>query len=377
MRILCDKAMPNAREVLSPYGEITFKPGREIVPEDLKGIDALMIRSVTRVNADLLKHASQLKFIGTATAGFDHVDTGLLETRGIAFSAAPGNNADSVGDYVLSALLVLGERYALNLKELSLGIIGCGHTGSAVYHRLRNLFKEVKRRDPPLARQGVKGVDVSLEECLNCDVLTLHVPLNRDGADRTLHLLGEDELRVLASHGGILVNASRGPVVDNQALARVLKAYAAKGFKAWLDVFEGEPQIAVREVLPMLEGATAHIAGYSLDSKFRATHMIAESMASALKLAHPAPFKAPPCEIEEMVLHEVADVDADLLRRLVFAVYDVRRDSHLFRQRCVDGTSFDLLRSTYRERRELSTVTLRGIGGTWQAILSEMGFKCV
>lgn len=377
MRILCDKAMPNAREVLSPYGEITFKPGREIVPEDLKGVDALMIRSVTKVNAELLKYAPGLKFIGTATAGFDHVDTGLLETRGIAFSAAPGNNADSVGDYVLSTLLVLSERYALNLKDLSLGIIGCGHTGSAVYHRLRHLFKEVKRRDPPLCREGHTEVGASLEECLNCDVITLHVPLNRDGADRTYHLLGEEELRELAAHGGILINASRGPVVDNQALTRTLRELGPRGFKAWLDVFEGEPQIAVREVLPLLEGATAHIAGYSLDSKFRATHMIAESMASALKLAHPAPFKAPPCEIEEMVLHEVADVDADLLRRLVFAVYDVRRDSHLFRQRCVDGTSFDRLRATYRDRRELSTVTLRGIGGTWQAILSEMGFKCV
>ena len=139
MKILVDSAMPNALEVFSPYGEVVLKPGRDIVGEDLKDIDALMIRSVTKVDEKLLAGASKLKFIGTATAGCDHVDEGLLKQLKIGFASAPGANKESVGDYILSVLLVFAQRYDLKLDGMSIGVVGCGNTGSEVIKKAEAL----------------------------------------------------------------------------------------------------------------------------------------------------------------------------------------------------------------------------------------------
>ena len=139
MKILVDSAMPNAMEVFSPYGEVVLKPGRDIVGEDLKDIDALMIRSVTKVDRELLAHAAKLRFIGTATAGCDHVDEELLKQLKIGFASAPGANKESVGDYILSVLLVFAQRYDLKLDGMSIGVVGCGNTGSEVIKKAHAL----------------------------------------------------------------------------------------------------------------------------------------------------------------------------------------------------------------------------------------------
>ncbi len=368
MKILADAAMPAALDTFAPFGFVTLKKGRDIKPEDLKGIDVLMIRSVTKVNLELLDGADSLKFIGTATAGFDHLDTAEITKRGILWSEAPGNNAQSVGDYILSAILVLQERYDLNLQDLSLGIVGFGHTGKAVLRRLGKFFKKVVLRDPPLYRSGCPDVGASLEEILKCSIVTLHVPLNLEGDDRTYHLIGKDELDALYSHQGILINASRGAVVDNTALFKILRRDPC--LVAWLDVFEGEPSLKIPELISCLQGATSHIAGYSLDSKFKATYMLAQSLSSALNIPYERPFYCPEPELKRIDLN-IKTLDFDLIRRLVFSVYDVRRDCDLFKRRFKDGPSFDLMRQNYRERRELATLQISGVKSAEQRELLE------
>ena len=139
MKILCDIALPNSVEVFSQYGEVALKNGRQINAGDLVDVDVLIIRSITKVNEDLLSKANKLKFVGTATAGMDHMDTALLDKKGIAYSNAQGSNCESVGDYILSVLLVLAEKYNISFEGKSIGIVGCGFVGSQVYNKAKAL----------------------------------------------------------------------------------------------------------------------------------------------------------------------------------------------------------------------------------------------
>lgn len=401
LKILADQAIPNAKEIFSSFGDVILKPGRQIEPDDLKDVDALMVRSITKVNERMLAQADKLRFVGTATAGVDHIDRSALERRGIAFSAAFGCNAQSVADYVLSVWMVLAQRYSLDFSKMSLGIVGCGHVGLRVYSMAKALGMQVVCSDIPrkLQLQGIldsvhgkgdprfKGMDEmraaahllsegddflcksefadpelfdhSLDEVLDCDIISLHVPLTYAGQDSdfpTYHMLSYSELSKLKS-GQILINTSRGAVIDNQALYDVL--IERKGsVHAWLDVFENEPDIKVKGLIPYLEGCTAHIAGYALEAKNRGTTMIARACKELLKLKQDFVVPKQPGDITKLYLDSSAVVNNDLLSRLVFSVYDVRRDDSLFRTKCYDASSFDNLRYQYQERHELNTLKI-------------------
>ena len=372
MKILVDSAMPNALEVFSPYGEVVLKPGRDIVREDLKDIDALMIRSVTKVDEKLLAGASKLKFVGTATAGCDHVDEGLLKQLKIGFASAPGANKESVGDYILSVLLVFAQRYDLKLDGMSIGVVGCGNTGSEVIKKAEALNMRVVKRDPPLFDTGQKEYGASLEDCLSCDFTTFHVPLIEDGKYKTYHLIDETALQTKIGKG-FLINASRGAVLDNKALLALFEK--GEKLRVWLDVFEGEPDISYKKLIPFLEGSTAHIAGYSYESKRRAAYMLAVSMCKYLNIPLKSSFIVPPPEFSELDIGRIDTLDRDLISRLVFSIYDVRRDSFLFKNRCIDGKSFDALRKNYRERRELSSLTLCNVPIEYRETLKGLGFS--
>lgn len=372
MRILADAALPNAKEVFSQYGEVLLKAGRQIVSDDLEGIDALIIRSVTKVNEQLLAKADKLRFVGTATAGTDHIDTELLKQRHIAFDNAPGSNCESVGDYVLSVLLVLAQRYSIDFNGKSIGVVGCGYTGSQVCQKAQALGLRVVKNDPPRFRNGDKSCNASLEEALACDFVSFHVPLQKEGIDKTYHMLNKERLSSLKA-GTFVINASRGAVVDNQALYEVLASGA--NLKVWCDVFEGEPEIQVRELLPYLQGATAHIAGYSYESKRRASVMLADSLAKALNLPEPLPYKMPTAELSSLKIGKINLLDLNLISRLVFSVYDVRSDAYLFKNNCSDGKSFDKLRVNYRERRELSSLLLRNVPKEHAKTFKDLGFS--
>lgn len=372
MKFLCDIALPNSVEVFSQYGEVALKNGRQINADDLVDVDVLIIRSITKVNEDLLSKANKLKFVGTATAGMDHMDTALLDKKGIAYSNAQGSNCESVGDYILSVLLVLAEKYNLSFEGKSIGIVGCGFVGSQVYNKAKALGLTIVKNDPPRFKIGDKTCNATLDEALACDIVTLHVPLIKDGEYKTLHLIDEQKLLKLKPNA-IFINASRGNVVDNEALSVFLEK--RPDVKVWLDVFEGEPQINCKKLLSQVDGATAHIAGYSYESKRRANVMLANTLAHVLKLEEPKAYQMPKPEIESTTLGKVENLDLDLIRRLVFSVYDVRRDSLMFKNCFKDAKSFDAMRSNYRERRELSSLHLLNVEDKFKEQLSLLGFS--
>ena len=372
MKFLCDIALPNSVEVFSQYGEVALKNGRQINADDLVDVDVLIIRSITKVNEDLLSKANKLKFVGTATAGMDHIDTALLDKKGIAYSNAQGSNCESVGDYILSVLLVLAEKYNLSFEGKSIGIVGCGFVGSQVYNKAKALGLTIVKNDPPRFKTGDKTCNATLDEALACDIVTLHVPLIQHGEYKTLHLIDEQKLLKLKPNA-IFINASRGNVVDNEALSEFLEK--RPDVKVWLDVFEGEPQINCKKLLSQVDGATAHIAGYSYESKRRANVMLAFTLAKVLKLEEPKAYVMPKPEIESTTLGKVENLDLDLIRRLVFSVYDVRRDSLMFKNCFKDAKSFDAMRSNYRERRELSSLQLLNVEDKFKEQLSLLGFS--
>ena len=372
MKFLCDIALPNSVEVFSQYGEVALKNGRQINADDLVDVDVLIIRSITKVNEDLLSKANKLKFVGTATAGMDHMDTALLDKKGIAYSNAQGSNCESVGDYILSVLLVLAEKYSISFEGKSIGIVGCGFVGSQVYNKAKALGLTIVKNDPPRFKAGDKTCNATLDEALACDIVTLHVPLIKDGEYKTLHLIDEQNLLKLKPNA-IFINASRGNVVDNEALSEFLEKRS--DIKVWLDVFEGEPEINCKKLLSQVDGATAHIAGYSYESKRRANVMLANTLAHVLKLEEPKAYQMPKPEIESTTLGKVENLDLDLIRRLVFSVYDVRRDSLMFKNCFKDAKSFDAMRSNYRERRELSSLHLLNVEDKFKEQLSLLGFS--
>lgn len=372
MKILCDIALPNSEEIFTQYGQVVLKKGREINSDDLVDVDVLIIRSITKVNEELLSKANKLKFVGTATAGMDHMDTALLDKLGIKYSNAEGSNCESVGDYILSVLLVLAQKYDFSFEGRTIGIIGCGHVGTQVENKAKALNLSIKKCDPPKFDNGDLSCNSTLEEALACDIVTLHVPMNKDGKYKTKYMVSLEQLQKLKTNC-VFINASRGGVVNNNDLAEVLKI--RKDLKVWLDVFEGEPSIDNHKLLSLVDGATAHIAGYSYESKRRANVMLADTMSKLLNLKEPAVYTMPVPEVVSMEIGEIENLDLDLISRLVFSVYDVRRDSNKFKANFTDGKSFDAMRQSYRERRELSSLSLLNVPQQFKETLSLLGFR--
>lgn len=242
MKILVDENMPYARDLFSRLGEVTAVPGRPIPVAQLADADALMVRSVTKVNESLLA-GKPIKFVGTATAGTDHVDEAWLKQAGIGFSAAPGCNAIAVVEYVFSSLLMLAERDGFSLYDRTVGIVGVGNVGRRLQARLEALGIKTLLCDPPRADRGDEGDFRSLDELVQrADILTFHTPLFKDGPYKTLHLADEKLIRSLKP-GAILINACRGAVVDNTALLTCLNE--GQKLSVVLDVWEGEPELNV------------------------------------------------------------------------------------------------------------------------------------
>ena len=227
MKILVDENMPYADALFQRLGDVQAVPGRPIPLDALAGADALMVRSVTKVNEALLQGTS-IRFVGTATAGTDHVDDNWLQQQGIGFSAAPGCNAIAVVEYVFSALMMMAERDGFQLRDKTVGIIGVGNVGSRLNARLQALGVRTLLCDPPRADRGDNERFWPLEKLVReADVLTFHTPLNKNGPYQSLYM-ADDELLAALPDGRILINACRGAVVDNSALLRALE----KGKKA-------------------------------------------------------------------------------------------------------------------------------------------------
>ncbi|UTM56541.1 4-phosphoerythronate dehydrogenase [Photobacterium sp. CCB-ST2H9] len=382
MKILVDENMPYAVELFGRLGEVIAKPGRTLTADDLVDIDGLMIRSVTKVNADLLAKADKLRFIGTATAGQDHIDQAAVEARGIAYTAAPGCNKVGVAEYVLSSLMVLGQQQGFSVFNKTVGIVGAGNVGTYLAGCLDALGIRYFLNDPLKEAEGdprqFDTLDTLLQEC---DVLTFHTPLTSDGDYPTRHLVNASFLERMKPDA-ILINAARGPVVDNQALKLALQRAQSgegKALTAVLDVFEQEPLVD-RELLPLLAFATPHVAGYGLEGKARGTTMIFNSFCEFLGLDD---------RVEAAELLPVAPVsfvrlsqvwDESTLFSLIQLIYDVRKDDGVFRRKmnAVDdagmAAEFDRMRKNYWDRREYSAVTVAGQGRFELESLAKLGF---
>ncbi len=373
MKILVDENMPYARELFSRVGEVTAVTGRPIPLSELADAQALMVRSVTKVNADLLD-GKGIKFVGTATAGTDHIDEAYLERAGIAFSAAPGCNAIAVVEYVFSSLLMLGERDGFSLTDRTVGIVGVGNVGSRLQARLEAFGVRTLLCDPPRADRGEEGDFKPLEELVReADVLTFHTPLFKDGPYKSLHLADERLISSLKA-GSVLINACRGPVVDNAALLKCLKN--GQDLSVVLDVWEPEPELNV-ELLERVDIGTPHIAGYTLEGKARGTTQVFEAFSEfigqrqqvALDTLLPAP------EFGRITLH--GPLDQATLKRLVHLVYDVRRDDAPLRKVAGQPGEFDKLRKHYQERREWSSLYIQCDDESAATTLQNLGFSAV
>ncbi|MFC1783155.1 4-phosphoerythronate dehydrogenase [Planctomycetota bacterium] len=269
MKIVADENIAYVKDIFAPLGLIECIPGRPMTCGALKEADVLLVRSVTRVDADLLE-GSAVRFVGTCTIGTDHIDLDYLKKRGIAFADAVGSNANSVAEYVLTAILVLARQKGWDLNGKTLGIIGVGNIGSIIEKKAPALGLKVLPNDPPLHRKTADPRFVSLDQALQADIISLHVPLTASGPDPTFHLLNENNLPRLKPHT-VLINTSRGPVVDNNALKNCLTARTIG--PTVLDVWENEPNID-QQLLDLVAIGTAHVAGYSLDGKANGAAML-------------------------------------------------------------------------------------------------------
>ncbi|WP_407730472.1 4-phosphoerythronate dehydrogenase PdxB [Pseudomonas helleri] len=360
MLIVADENIPLVDAFFAEFGEIRRLPGRQITRADVHDADVLLVRSVTKVDRDLLE-GSAVRFVGTCTIGTDHLALDYFHQEGIQWSSAPGCNARGVVDYVLGSLLTLAEIEGANLNQRTYGVVGAGEVGGRLINVLKGLGFNVLVCDPP--RQAAEGGDyVSLEQIIErCDVISLHTPLDKSAENATWHLLDQQRLNQL-KHGTWLINASRGPVIDNNALREVLTR--REDLQAVLDVWEAEPQVDV-ELADLCVLATPHIAGYSLDGKQRGTAQIYQAFCdflgqeAVIKLADllPAPWLA---KVELSADSDPAWALATVCR----GVYDPRRDDADFRRSLV-GTvqeqklAFDALRKHYPVRREIEGLQVR------------------
>jgi erythronate-4-phosphate dehydrogenase len=378
MKIVADGNIPFVRECFSSIGEVEVVGGREITRELVADAEALLVRSITAVNEELLS-GSKVQFVATATIGFDHIDVEYLRRRNIGFASAPGSNANSAAEYVIAALLEVGQENNVELEGKSIGIIGVGNVGSRVAKKCAALGMEVRLNDPPLQRyknHSPKGqeehrefesallrveqfIDKSeflpIEELFECDFITFHTPLTFEGVNKTHHLADDRFFRSLRE-GCVFVNASRGGVVDSGALKRGI--IGGRLGAVVLDVWENEPDIDV-ELLKMVDIGTPHIAGYSLDGKVAGMIMIYEAACAYFGVGAEYGIEAflPEAGVPELRVDPAAGSEQDALMGAVRAVYDIRRDDARLREirecRADEvGEFFDNLRKEYPVRRE-------------------------
>ena len=373
MKIIADNKIPFLRGALEPYADVVYLPGKETTAEVVRDADALITRTRTRCDASLLE-GSAVKVIATATIGFDHIDTAWCEQHGIIWRNAPGCNSWSVKQYMTSLLVTLARNRGFALSDMTLGVVGVGNVGSKVAEAASVLGMKVLLNDPPRERAEGAGAFVSLDELIaRSDIITLHVPLQKDGPDATWHLFDTARIARLRPTQ-ILVNSSRGPVVDNKALKAALLSHGIAG--ACLDVWEGEPELDP-ELVDLLDISTPHIAGYSADGKAGGTtaavRVVAEVLGLPLTSWKAAGIPAPAQSLS-FGIDAAGKSLQDVLAEAVLHTYDISADSAALR---AGLGAFERLRGDYPVRREFTSFTVSLNGGTAEMAdrLSRLGFK--
>ncbi len=367
LRLVIDDKIPFMHGFAERLGQVRYLPGADISANDVRDADVLIVRTRTRCNRALLE-GSSVKFIATATIGFDHIDTAYLQESGIAWANCPGCNARGVAQYVESALLLLAAHGCwdeslpvLNAQQpvaegaldrsvfsrLTLGIVGVGHVGTEVWHMAKRLgFRRIVLCDPPRAeREGTAFPSATLDEVARtCDIVTFHTPLTRSPQPHaTFHMADEAFFGKLKPQA-VVVNTSRGEVVSNEALREALSLRRLRA--AVVDTWENEPHID-RRLLDLAFLATPHIAGYSADGKANGTRMSLQHVARFFSL-DASQFDA----VEAPQLPAGFEYDETLRNgRFIpeLRLYDPARDSRNLKSA---PETFEALRGNYPLRRE-------------------------
>lgn len=356
MKIIIDENIIFAKEAFSPYGNVILKSGREITKSLVKDADALITRSITQINSNLLS-GSRVQFIGTATTGIDHVNTDYLKKEGIGFANAAGCNSQAVAEYVFTALTYISQTKQIPLLDKTIGVIGAGNIGSKVVKMSKALGLKVLINDPPLQRKTKENIYCSLKEALTADIITLHVPITYSGIDKTFHLIDEKQLTQIKKDT-IFLNSSRGPVVNNKTMIKILKS---KNLTTIFDVWENEPEISTT-LLSKVDIGTPHIAGYSFEGKVNGTKMIYDAFCKFFNLELSWNPNLPEISNKEIEINIVDSIE-NALYQIFKKVYPINEDSNQLKKMVglpkeMQSKYFDKLRKEYRLRRELSNYTV-------------------
>lgn len=362
MKIVIDNKIPFIEGIFEPYAEVVYKRGAEITKQDVKDADALIVRTRTKCNAELLK-GSKVRFIATATIGFDHIDTEFCKKEGIEWTNAKGCNSSSVLQYIFTALVAMEKKHSFQLKDKSIGIVGVGSVGEKIARYAMALGMKVLLCDPFRILDQWKALYVPFSEIPKADIITFHVPLSTDGEHPTFHLADATFLDKLTPET-LLLNTSRGEVIDGAALKQTLKN--KKILDAVLDVWEHEPNIDL-ELLELLAIATPHIAGYSLDGKATGTAMSVHAVARffGLPLENWEAADLPFIKEKEVQLNE-RQTYSD-----VFAyTYNIYTDDERLRQK---PDTFELQRESYPVRREFTAYRFQSNNEEQKNMLGALG----
>ncbi len=367
MKIIADKTVPFLRGIMEPVAEVVYLAADEFTAGNVKDADALIVRSINKCTRELLQ-GSRVRLITSATIGFDHIDTRYCDEAGICWKNAPGCNALSVAQYVLSCLIAVAQRTKESLQGKTIGIVGVGNVGKEVERICSVYGMQVLRNDPPRAEEeGAEGF-VSLETIAReADIITLHTPLTNEGRFATRHLAGKDFFDALERKPW-LVNAARGAVIDTEALIAAKRT--GKVGEVIVDCWENEPVIS-RDLLADAAMATPHIAGFSADGKANGTRRCLEHIAAFFQIAFDRIAEVKPPE----PLHPVIDLAhfgsnrTDQAILSCFHLYDV--DS-VFRE---NPGKFEWFRANYNHPREFEAYAVLHANREEAALLSRLGFR--
>jgi len=374
IRIIADDKIPFLQGILEPFADISYLPPIQITKEVVKDVDALIVRTRTKCNAELLERSS-VKFIATATIGFDHIDAAYCESKGIKWISAPGCNSSSVQQYLASGLLTLAKQKEIQLDSKTIGIVGVGNVGCKIEKISKIFGLKVLLNDPPRERKEGSEKFVPLEYLLhNSDIITFHVPLNKSGIDKTFHLADEiffDKFQ----KSKIIINTSRGEVVSNKDLNKAIMD--GKVSSCVLDVWENEPQID-KELLNRVDISTPHIAGYSVEGKANGTAACVNVLNEFFSLGlgqNWYPTHLPLSnKLKEIGIDCQGKLNQEIFFELIKSTYDILEDDKRLRNSVKD---FEKLRGEYPVRREFTyyDVHLTHADESIRSAVSELGFN--
>jgi len=372
MKIVIDDKIPYIQGAFEGVAEVIYLPGSKTTPEVVKDADALVTRTRTICDEKHLA-GSSVKFIATATIGYDHIDTDYCDAAGIKWTNAPGCNSKSVEQYIASTLMVLAELKNLQLKDLCIGVVGVGNVGSKVARVCNLLGMKVLLNDPPRERTEGSWAFVRLKQVMDeADIITLHVPLNMKGEDATFHL-GNKEFFLGLKKKPFVINSCRGEVIETSAVKAALKSGQISGFVC--DCWENEPDIDL-ELLALTEIATPHIAGYSKDGKAIGTqmsvHAISQFFGLGLESWQPSGVEQPENPVFE--LDGAGLNEQEVISKAILHTYDIRNDDAAFRK---NTEKFEQVRGDYPVRREFPAFTIipKNLQEGTLDVLKKLGFQ--